>query len=458
MLMRRNTEQTHYIKRARKDLLLEFPFFGSLALRLKVCVSNGVDTLEVTPFTLFYNPDFIKNKTRNFLKFAVAHEVLHIALKHHLRRQGKDINLYNVACDYVVNLILSESGFKVPAQALLDFNFTGQSAEQVYNFLLEQRKNNDSSNQGSNENFSNDSKEDSNKSLTANSTNNSNQDSNKDSNQDSNKNPDQDSKNKSNPQGEQNYNTKATKEEQESIKHFGTFRQQTKEEIDDEKTTEYSLKDQEKNWQQYCVEANMVSNNMRSTGLKRELLKMSEPKIQWQEILEQFLVQSINTDYNWNIPNRRYLQSGIYLPSMTQKSLSNIFLAIDTSGSIDDEMLGMFVQEVNNIFPKFDNCTFTVLYCDNTIHGEPEIIESYPFELNPKGGGGTSFDPVFNFIENNTYDIDCLIYFTDCRILRYPERQPYFPVVWVEYKSKRIESWGTKRYGKPPFGEHIQIK
>jgi len=126
--------------RARTQLILDQPFFGSLALRLRLVEDPTVDTAYTDGVVLGYNRRFIQGLNLEQTKWVVAHEVMHLACLHHTRRDGRDPDKWNIAADYAVNSILEDSGFKNPEGVLLDARFTGKSAEAVYAMLPEQER------------------------------------------------------------------------------------------------------------------------------------------------------------------------------------------------------------------------------------------------------------------------------------------------------------------------------
>lgn len=71
-------------------------------------------------------------------KFVLAHEYLHAGLQHHARRQGRDFELWNAACDFVINAWLKEMriGQMPPRGLLYDDALEGMSAEEIYDEIL----------------------------------------------------------------------------------------------------------------------------------------------------------------------------------------------------------------------------------------------------------------------------------------------------------------------------------
>jgi hypothetical protein len=126
------------ISRARTQLLLNQPFFGTLCLRLKLVPMPSFPTMATDGRRLAYNPAFVEKLTPAELEGVLAHEVMHCALAHHCRRGDRDAQLWNQAADYAVNPILNGNGITLPKDALIDPTFTDLAAEEIYARLLKQ--------------------------------------------------------------------------------------------------------------------------------------------------------------------------------------------------------------------------------------------------------------------------------------------------------------------------------
>jgi hypothetical protein len=127
------------LTRARTQLLLNQPFFGTLCLRLKL-VPGELPTMATDGRRIVYDPAFVDELTPTELEAVLAHEVLHCALGHHCRRGVRDPRLWNEAADLAVNPILMGNGFTLPAGALLDPAFDDLSAEEIYARLSERSR------------------------------------------------------------------------------------------------------------------------------------------------------------------------------------------------------------------------------------------------------------------------------------------------------------------------------
>ncbi len=123
------------IQKARTALLLDHPFFGSLLYRLKDRESRAIKTMATDGVSLLWNPEFVETLTAATLAGTLAHEVMHPALHHHVRRSWRDPKRWNVACDYAINPLLVDAGLSLPDGVLIESRFRGMSAEQIYNLL-----------------------------------------------------------------------------------------------------------------------------------------------------------------------------------------------------------------------------------------------------------------------------------------------------------------------------------
>ena len=121
--------------RARTRLVLDNPFFGSLALGLNVHRDDNQPTMCTDGTFIKWNGDFVDQHTDKQIVGVVAHEVLHVAFKHMLRRDERDPERWNIACDHAINHILLDGGFELPDGGLHDDQYKGMSAERIYDQL-----------------------------------------------------------------------------------------------------------------------------------------------------------------------------------------------------------------------------------------------------------------------------------------------------------------------------------
>lgn len=173
-----------------------------------------------------------------------------------------------------------------------------------------------------------------------------------------------------------------------------------------------------------------------------------QPKVDWYSALIEFANAFAKDDYSWRHPNKRFVYRNLYLPSMRSEELGEAIFVIDTSGSIGDEQLKLFagaIQDVNRLF----KCKTTIVYHDYSVAGE-DNFEKGEFDykmMKPKGGGGTSHVPVFNYIKEKEDTPLFVVCLTDL-YTEFPN-EPEFPVIWARTPESRVED--------VPFGKLIRM-
>lgn len=130
-----NIEANKRLTKARAALIIDQPFFGSLALRLLLVEDNSMPTLAVDGKHVFYNAEFINSLSHSLVKSAVAHEVGHCIYDHIGRRGARDPQKWNIAGDFVINDMLKQAGFEIGDGWLYDPAYAGLSADEIYNKL-----------------------------------------------------------------------------------------------------------------------------------------------------------------------------------------------------------------------------------------------------------------------------------------------------------------------------------
>ncbi|NQW81127.1 MAG: hypothetical protein HQ445_08135 [Polaromonas sp.] len=129
------------LTRARTQLLLDYPFFGELALRLRLTEDVGIPTMAVDGRSMFYNPTFVDGLSVGLTRAIVAHEVMHCVFDHMGRREGRSPKRWNHAGDYAINQMLTDSGFDFEGTGLLNPAYANMTTDQIYNLLPESTDN-----------------------------------------------------------------------------------------------------------------------------------------------------------------------------------------------------------------------------------------------------------------------------------------------------------------------------
>ncbi|HIO95985.1 MAG TPA: hypothetical protein EYG67_04115 [Campylobacterales bacterium] len=175
-------------------------------------------------------------------------------------------------------------------------------------------------------------------------------------------------------------------------------------------------------------------------GIERFISSNQEAQISWRDELYRYVNAHAKSDYRMFPPSKKHLYRGFALPSIYGEELK-IVVAIDTSASIDDELLKLFLAELYEIIQVFPNYIIELIECDAKIHNIQRLTPLEPLETTVKGGGGTDFRPVFEYVEMMNEDFKFLIYFTD-GMGTFPTYEPYIDTLWVMPKTEESVPFG----------------
>ena len=425
-----HTTTAQKLTRGRVQLILKQPFFGTLSLRLKL-IPGSLPTMATDGSRIVYNPAFVDELKPAELEGTLAHEILHCALGHQCRRGERDPELWNEAADFAINPILIGNGFVLPAGALIDPAFNNLSAEEIYARLLRRRSEEDGATKPQQQQTNAGGGTDTGPQGT-------------DGALPSTPNPDPWHQ----PVSDQRGRTAGEAAGPASMRPggFGEVWDATDEH--GQTTSPAEKRRQEHEWD---IAAEQALRSAKAwghdpVGIERPLTESRQSQQDWRAILRDFVTATTPSDYRWTPPNRRYIASGLYLPSVERNGVGEIVIAVDTSGSIGKLELEQFAGEISSISEETQPEAIHVLYCDAAVQSAQEFRASEPVQLEPKGGGGTDFCPVFEWVTEKDLAPACLIYLTDLCCNSYPEA-PEYPVLWVT-DSRRTA----------PFGETIRIE
>ena len=139
------------IKSIKNKMLVKYPFFGSVIADVKYEEDESLGTAGTNGQIIYYNPDYLNSLSKEEQTFVFAHEVCHIAFNHILRSEGKDVNLWNIATDGVINQFLKRDGLKMPEGGVDIADALNYDAEQLYEKLLQEKQQNQENQQNSQE-------------------------------------------------------------------------------------------------------------------------------------------------------------------------------------------------------------------------------------------------------------------------------------------------------------------
>lgn len=169
------------------------------------------------------------------------------------------------------------------------------------------------------------------------------------------------------------------------------------------------------------------------SSVQRLVDEMTKVNTPWHEILERFMHGKIRDDRSWNRPNRRFMHTGLYLPGTDfVPRMGEIVIAVDTSGSLTASDLSEFAAHINRVLETCHPEKVHVVYCDSAVQGVTEYTpDDYPVKLLPVGGGGTSFSPVFDWVSEQPFTPEVVVYLTDGYGDQHHIKQPSYDVVWL---------------------------
>lgn len=360
------------------------PFFAHLVMRLllKEC---PIATMGTDGAYLYYNPNWVVSMEKNEeqLCSALCHEAMHPALGHLWRKGTREHVKFNYACDYVINRILEKNGFILweTPEPLLDKRFDNMSAEEVYALLDDP--------------------------------------------------PEQEGGGQGLGQG-QSLDGEGTMDNHDFWNDAGSSKN------DD------GVENNEQVWKDRLNRAAIAAKMVGKLPADIESLvdALLEPKLDWRELLRNFVHDTTKTNYRMSPPNKRFLHIPLLLSSM-QGDFLEIAVAVDTSGSIGKNELEAFVSELKGIADQFENYRIHVYACDAKLHNYTVVETEDEWPKSYGGGGGTNFVPVFEDIAERGLDISVLVYLTDS-LGRFPDEAPPYPVLWVVSIPKAEVPFGDK--------------
>jgi len=166
-------------------------------------------------------------------------------------------------------------------------------------------------------------------------------------------------------------------------------------------------------------------------GLERMVQNILSPTLDWRTILRNFVEESLSSDYCWVPPNRKFVYQRLYLPSLQSEEEVNVVIGLDTSGSIEQELLDEFASEISSLLHQCQ-ASADVVHCDSEVeHVEHFSHHDLPLKLHPKGGGGTDMGKIMEWIEEKQLHPKCLIIFTDLET-PFPRTVPSYPGIIAE--------------------------
>ena len=372
--------------RAKSLLTVKYPYFGMLASRLVHEPSDSISGYASNGKRFIYNKDFLERRSVEEVMFILTNAVMHHVLSHQQRKLNRRGRLWQLSTDYAINNLLAKNGLNIPQGANYNKEFEGMYAEEIYDTLKEEyfADGADAFGEG----------------------------------------------------GDSAPQEAGISEEADDSQGFANI---------DGISDEMDAQD-ESQWQYAASIAQEVAQRKGAMplGLERLGKKVKPSDVDWRFELYNAVNRHMRNNYAFMPPNKKHIHRGIALPSLTSDTLS-LCVAIDTSGSIDDQLLGAFMEEFKTIMQNFPSVKIELIIADAKVHAHHTFQGGERMDFRLKGGGGTDYRPTFDYVEANLPMTTMLLYFTDGEG-SYPRIPPNYEVLWA-----------LSRKAKVPFGRGLVI-
>jgi predicted metal-dependent peptidase len=384
--------------KARMRLLFKHPFFGQMALRMRlidVTDQGWCPTAATNGKDFFYNSHFVEKLSQEELVFLVGHELGHCIFEHFLRVDNRDKEYWNMAGDYVINLMLQRESIGsviTTVPILLDAKYKGMTTEEVYEDLVKNQKQ---------------------KKQTV------------------------DVHLSVSGDGDGDDDEGSSSGDKDGKGNKPTISK------DDIKAISDDIR-------QAVLQAAAASAGNLPSEISRIIKNLTQSKMDWRQHIRSAIESSIKTDFSWMRPNRKGWHMSAILPGMTPGEEIEVAIGIDTSGSISQKTLEDFLGEVNGIMEQFDQYTIRIWQFDTRVysyekftHDDGKDIRQYEI----KGGGGTDFMVNWEFMKSQNIEPRQFIMFTDMMPYRDWGDPNYCDTMFIAHSTKTIKApFGTTVY------------
>ena len=417
-------------------------FFGSMLLHGETTCTDAVPTAATDGINTYFNPEFVQTLGDKELMFVVIHECMHKVYKHLFiwkKLREEDPLLTNMANDYVINPMIrdldpEERFLRIPryedgpkkgeVMCLIDDKFEGMDSKQVFGVLKKENEEKEPK-RGKGPGPSGPPKK---------------------------KGKNEEEGKPGGPSGGGSYSPKIMKRAED---------QHDDHNYDEDENTEAANNELDRAIRQAVEVAGAGAD-----GVAREVMKLLAVETPWQDILAEFIKQQVKGggQTTWRKYNRRLIGSDIYMPSMLDERAGSMVVAIDTSGSISQDIVTKFLSELKAIVTDVVPEKLHLMYWGSTVCAEETYDDmSYATledSTKPVGGGGTKPACVQAWVGDGVktgayQNLDAIIVFTDGYF--YGDKQGEWeqlgiPVLWAV-----IERGGNAKF-TPTFGSLIKVK
>ena len=380
----------------------QFAFWSGVMMLGRTRVVDDLPTAATNGRDEMYGREFIKELDDKELAFVVLHETMHKVYRHLFiwrKLYDEDAQLANMACDYVINLELvdmdkNNSVIAMPVKngkriGLLDEQFRGMNSKQVFD-LLKQEEKDGKGRRGAGDG--------------------------------------------------------------EGAGGFDEHDWKGAKELTDKEKSELE-RDVDAGIRQGLIAQQKIAGKG-AGGMSRELGDLLAPQVNWKEALREFVKSTMRggDTSSWRRVNRRFLHTGVYMPTLISERVGHLVVGIDTSGSIGGQELNDFLAEVQGIAKDVKPEKIDLLYWDCEVAGHEEYdtnaLDNIVTSTQPKGGGGTDPSCMIGYMQEKAIRPDAIIILTDGYIGDSWGVEWNAPVLWVVIDNDVIA----------PVGKTIHIK
>ena len=358
---------------ARVGLLMRHPFFGNMATRLRIVAADEwLMTAAVDGRNLYFNTQFFNEMNNKEIEFVIAHEILHCVYDHLGRRGDRIPMLYNIAADYKVNnlLVRDRIGEKPKfVDCYQDFKYEEWTSEEIYDELFDSAKKNG-------EEYLKQLGEMLDEHLDMEG--------------------DGDGDGDGQEEKDENGNNVSKKKPKFSKEELKKIRDE--------------IKDGMLQSAQSAGAGNVPGE------IQRMIKELTEPKMNWRELLRQQIQSTIRNDYTFSRPSRKGWHTGAILPGMNFMDTIDVCVSLDMSGSIGDDQAKDFLGEVKGIMEEYKDYNIKLWCFDTKVYNEQDFSADGGDDLLDYeifGGGGTNFDTNWEYMKENDITPKKFIMFTD---------------------------------------------
>ena len=442
MAARVHSESARRISGCVTALLREQPFFGSLALRLPIRADASRETVASDGREIRYSPRWIAEAQAHVIETAMARIVLACALKHHTRRGARDPERWQRASQLVTHGLLRDAGFTLPPDAEA---WDGISVEQAYDRLPESEPD-DGDRGGNAPSGGGDAGTDSAGMPPS-----------AHSGSDYDPGGSDDGAGHGDPQDGDDQDTDPGADAPPSCDPAGTG------EVMDAPAgggdgeagpSPADIAAEEQAWDEAMHQAaSLAKAQGKLPGAVEDTVRGAHVStVDWRTLLRRYMTDATKRDYSWSLPNRRFIDSGLYLPSIRSEGIDTIAVIVDTSGSLPADTLAAFWAEISEIATELQPERVILLQVDAAVQDAAEYAAAdLPDEIAIRGRGGTDFRPGFAWLDEHDIRPGVCLYLTDMLCSSYPETEPLFATIWVNYGQPPGD------WNREPWGERIDI-